>query len=121
MTIDELKKLLYSAPEKIEFEDVIQIINDNYNYTPCCFTNGKGSDQIKNEAGSNEGSCKIFSFAQLNRLDEKQTLACFGLYYRYDVLAHPDNHDHTNIRNFIQYGWSGIKFNDIALVEKSGN
>ncbi len=117
MTIDDFKKSLNIAPEKIEFEDIMQIINDNYNYTPCRFTNGEGSNQIMNEASSNEGSCKIFSFTQLNHLDEKQTLACFGKYYRNDVLAHPENNIHTNIRNFIKYGWNGIQFNDIALRE----
>jgi len=121
MTIDKFKKSLSTAPEKIEFEDVMQIISDNYNYTPTRFTNGKDSDQITNEAGCNEISCKIFSFAQLNHLDEKQTLACFGQYYRNDVLANPESNNHANIRNFIKYGWNGIQFEDIALVEKSDN
>ena len=116
--MNKLKELLDSAPEKIEFEDMMQIINDNYNYTPCRFTNGEGSNQIMNEASSNEGSCKIFSFAQLNNLNEKQTLACFGNYYREDVLAHPDNTDHANIRNFIKSGWAGIHFDGFALTEK---
>lgn len=116
--MDKLKVLLNSTPEVIEFDNIMQIIADCYNYTPTRFTNGKGSDQITNEAGCNEGSCKIFSFAQLNHLDEKQTLACFGQYYRYDVLAHPESNNHTNIRNFIKYGWNGIQFEDIALVEK---
>ena len=121
MTMEELKKLLNESPAQIEFEDVMQIIAAHYHYTPTRFTNGEGSDQITNEASSNEGSCKIFSFAQLNHLDEKQTLACFGQYYRNDVLAHPENNNHANIRNFIKYGWNGIQFDDIALVEKSDN
>lgn len=117
----KLEELLNSTPEKIEFDQVMQVIEENYNYTPTRFTNGEGSDQVTNEAGSNEGSCKIFSFAQLNNLDEKQTLACFGNYYREDVLAHPENTDHANIRNFIQSSWAGIQFDNIALVEKSDN
>lgn len=117
MTTNELKEILDSSPEKIEFDQVMQIIEENYNYTPTRFTNGKGSAQVTNEAGSNEGSCKIFSFGQLNNLDEKQTLACFGKYYRQDVLGHPDNTDHANIRNFIQSGWAGIQFDGIALTE----
>lgn len=118
MTIDELKKSLHSAPEKIEFEDVMETIAIHYNYMPCRFTNGKSDNQIINEAGINEGSCKIFSFGQLNNLDEKETLACFGKYYRNDVLAHPKNTDHANIRNFIQSGWDGIQFDGTALTEK---
>ncbi len=118
MTISEFKNLLNTLPEKIEFEQVIQIIEDNYIYTPSRFTNGHGSSQVTNEAGSNEGSCKIFSFSQLNNLNRKQTLACFGKFYRHDVLEYPDNNDHANIRNFIEYGWNGIHFDAIALAEK---
>ena len=113
-----LEELLNSTPEKIEFDQVMQVIEENYNYTPTRFTNGEGRDQVTNEAGSNEGSCKIFSFAKLNNLDEKQTLACFGHYYREDVLAHPESSDHANIRNFIQSGWAGIRFDGIALTKK---
>ena len=114
----KLEEGLNSTPEKIELDQVMQVIEENYNYTPTRFTNGEGSDQVTNAAGSNDGSCKIFSFAQLNNLDEKQTLACFGNYYREDVLAHPENTDHANIRNFIKSGWAGIHFDGIALTEK---
>ncbi len=117
----KLEELLNSTLEKIEFDRVMQVIEENYNYTPTRFTNGHGDLQVINEAGSNEGSCKIFSFAQLNNLNEKQTLACFGNYYREDVLAHPENTDHANIRNFIESGWAGIHFDNIALVKKSDN
>ncbi len=116
--MDKLKELLNSTPEIIEFDKVMQVIADCYHYSPTRFTNGKGSDQVTNEAGSNEGSCKIFFFAKLNNLNEKQTLACFGQYYRNDVLAHPENTDHANIRNFMQSGWDGIQFDGVALTEK---
>jgi DNA-binding IscR family transcriptional regulator len=118
MTVDGLKELLNSSPEEIDFNQVIQVIEDNYTYTPTRFTNGNGNEYVTNEAGSNEGSCKIFSFAQLNNLDKEQTLACFGNYYRQDVLANPENTDHANIRNFIQSGWGGIHFDGVALIEK---
>ncbi|MEP1447388.1 MAG: HopJ type III effector protein [Paraglaciecola sp.] len=42
-----------------------------------------------NQAGTNEGSCKIFYFSKLQKLTENQTLALFGSYYRDDVLANP--------------------------------
>ena len=53
----KLEELLSSTPEKIEFDRVMQIIEENYNYTPTRFTNGHGDMQVINEAGSNEGSC----------------------------------------------------------------
>ncbi|MFT5425744.1 MAG: DNA-binding IscR family transcriptional regulator [Gammaproteobacteria bacterium] len=118
MNINELKKLLNASPEEIEFDQVMQVIEDNYIYTPSRFTNGNENSQVTNEAGCNEGSCKIFSFAQLNNLNENQTLACFGKFYRQDVLDNPHNNDHANIRNFIKAGWNGIQFDAIALAEK---
>lgn len=96
----------------VEFEQVMQVIADNYQYQPAHFTNG----ELVNELGTNEGSCKIFYFAQLNELSPEQTLACFGRYYREDVLAHPNGTDHGNIRNFMQTGWQGIEFKTIALL-----
>ncbi len=54
----------------------------------------------------------------MHDLNEQQTLACFGDYYRIDVLQHPEAQDHQNIRNFIQFGWSGIQFDNQALTEK---
>ncbi|MBU2925323.1 HopJ type III effector protein [Colwellia sp. 4_MG-2023] len=96
----------------VEFEQVMQVIKDSYNYQPTSFTNG----ELVNQAGTNEGSCKIFYFAQLNELNQQQTLACFGRYYREDVLENPLGDDHGNIRNFIKTGWQGIKFDAIALA-----
>jgi len=96
----------------IEFEQVMQVIKDNYQYQPTSFTNG----ELINESGTNEGSCKIFYFAKLNKLSPQQTLACFGRYYRDDVLANPNGNDHGNIRNFMQTGWQGIDFTSVALL-----
>ena len=119
MTIDELIEKINTHPDDINFTEVIETIESNYSYTPTRFINGKGSNTTINEAGTNEGSCKIFAFSKINKLDVKQTLACFGKYYREDVLGHPDNDDHANIRNFMQYGWQGIKFEAEALYLKS--
>jgi len=96
----------------IEFEQVMQVITDNYQYQPTSFTNG----DLVNERGTNEGSCKIFYFAQLNELTPEQTLTCFGRYYREDVLANPKGNDHGNIRNFMQTGWQGIEFKTVVLL-----
>jgi hypothetical protein len=99
--------------KQLDFEDTISIITEHYNYTPTAFKNG----DVANEAGQNAGSCKIFSFAQLNNLNEAQTLACFGRFYQ-DVLNTPEGNDHGNIRNFMQSGWNGISFDAQALTAK---
>jgi hypothetical protein len=109
-----IEKLLQNS-EGVEFTDVIEIINRHYCYKPTTFING----DLHNEAGTNEGSCKIFYFAQLNKLTEQQTLSCFGHYYRDDVLNNPDGDDHGNIRNIIKTGWQQLTFDAVALLPKS--
>jgi hypothetical protein len=111
MTINEVIMQLRSAPTTIEFQQVMQVIGQFYDYTATRFTNG----ELLNEVGSNEGSCKIFYFAQLNKLTKLETLSLFGIYYRDDVLANPMGNDHGNIRSFILNGWAGIKFDGVAL------
>lgn len=115
MTANALLSQVRTTPHKIDFSQVMQVITELYNYTPTTFTNG----ELTNAAGSNEGSCKIFFFAQLNGLDETETLALFGSFYRDDVLANPEGQDHGNIRNFMQKGWAGIQFEGEALVAKA--
>ena len=107
MILEQLK----NSPETINFNDVIVFIDENYNFKPVRFINGS----IVNEANQNNGSCKIFSFAKINNLSEKETLALFGDFYRNDVLQNPEGEDHQNIRNFIKYGWNGILFTEDAL------
>lgn len=112
--IDQIKK----NPETIAFQDVINLIEEHYQYSPTTFINGTSEDNVKNIAGENEGSCKIFSFAKLTGLDKTETLHCFGDYYRQDVLNNPDNTDHANIRTFIKYGWDNVTFKKAALTAK---
>lgn len=112
MTLEQFLKILRTEPESIEFDDTISIIEEEYNFTPTSFTNG----DVRNAAGENNGSCKIFAFAQLQSLDADQTLACFGRYYRHDVLKNPDATDHSNIRSFMKTGWIGIEFDGMALT-----
>jgi hypothetical protein len=104
--------------EHVSFDETIAIITENYAYTPSEFKNGLNNKQLINAAGSNEGSCKIFSFAQINQLDPQQTLGLFGDFYRKDVLNDPAGTGHQNIRNFMQYGWEGIQFTQQALRAK---
>jgi hypothetical protein len=105
------------AGEQLDFEDTIAMIAENFDYIPTRFTNGLSSTAVINEAGTNEGSCKIFAFAKLMALDEITTLACFGRFYQ-DVLNTPDGNDHQNIRNFIKDGWIGIVFDTAALYAR---
>ncbi|MBD3633901.1 MAG: HopJ type III effector protein [Methylophaga sp.] len=108
--LDRLK----DEPESIQFEDSMTVIESNYNFTPTTFRNG----EILNEAGQNNGSCKILAFGQLNGLSVDETLACFGKFYREDVLGNPEGEDHQNIRNLMQSGWDGVSFHGEALMPK---
>ena len=110
MLFEQLEK---SAGE-ISFREVIAFIDAHYDFTPTRFTNGS----TVNEANQNNGSCKVFSFAQLNGLSEEETLNLFGEFYREDVLKNPEGSDHQNIRNFMQTGWEGISFEGKALQRK---
>jgi hypothetical protein len=116
MTPEQLVTQLQNAPDTVEFNDVIATIDEHYHYSPGQFTNGTGKGAITNTAGSNEGSCKIFAFARLQQLDEAATLACFGRFYREEVLQDPRGDRHGNIRNFMQHGWAGIHFESPVLT-----
>ncbi len=111
-----LEKVTHNEP--VSFDETIAVITENYDYQATEFCNGLNEQSLVNQAGTNEGSCKIFAFAQLNRLDQQQTLNLFGDYYRQDVLNDPHGTGHQNIRNFMQHGWDGIRFNGVALTAK---
>ncbi|MCW8194857.1 HopJ type III effector protein [Proteobacteria bacterium 005FR1] len=115
MTLNDLLEKVRTDPESVEFDEVIKVIDENYSYEPTRFKNG----HIVNEAGQNQGSCKIFYFAQLHALSETETLALFGKFYREDVMGNPAGEDHQNIRNFLLDGWAGIRFEGPALTEKT--
>lgn len=103
------------TPEQVQFKEVIDVIEREYNFTAAAFTNGKQHNAIN----ENNGSCKIFSFASIHELTETQTLHLFGDFYRVDVLENPSANDHQNIRQFIENGWNGIAFTATALVNKN--
>jgi hypothetical protein len=112
MTLETFIQRLNTNPELVEFDETIAVIDANYVYSPMTFHNGV----LTNEAGQNEGSCKVFAFASLNRLNQLQTLHCFGRYYREDVLDHPQGESHQNIRQFMQTGWEKIRFQEQPLT-----
>lgn len=113
MTIEDFLSKVKSNPGAVEFTETIALIDSAYTFNPCSFINGT----LVNEAGQNNGSCKIFSFAQIHGLSESDTLALFGHFYRNDVLNNAHGTDHQNIRNFMKTGWGGIKFSGHALVK----
>ena len=97
MTLNDFLTQLNTQPECISFQQCQQVIADNYRYTASAFNN----NGLKSNASQNQGSCKILAFAQINKLNKTQTLHCFGDYYRVDVLQHPHNDDHGNIRTLL--------------------
>ncbi|WP_111657845.1 HopJ type III effector protein [Isoalcanivorax indicus] len=114
-TEQQLLARLQQAPESVHVTDVLAVIEAGYEYVPTTFTNGAGPQQLVNPAGTNEVSCRLFAFAALHRLPAAQTLACFGHYYRDDVLADPDGQNHGNIRAFMRHGWDALHFEGDAL------
>ena len=117
MTVKEFLDCIKNN-ETLSFDDTMAIIAENYCYQANEFSNGLGEDKCVNAAGTNEGSCKIFAFAQLHQLNQAQTLQLFGDYYRQDVLQDPQGSSHQNIRLFMKYGWEGIQFAGVALTDK---
>lgn len=111
MIIQQFLTKLKSNPTSINFADTMQVIEDNYNFTPTTFTNG----DIQNKAGENSGSCKLFAFAVLQKLRKEEVLFCFGEHYK-NVLEDANGDSHQNIRNFMRSGFDGLSFDDEALV-----
>ena len=114
MTLDSFLKKLNETPQEVAFTDTMAVVEAIYDFTPTAFQNG----DLRNEAGQNSGSCKLFSLAKLQNFSLEQTLACFGDFYRKDVLENPEATNHQNIRNFMKTGWDGISFEGQALLEK---
>lgn len=96
-----------------QFSDVIAHIDAHFNHTPTAFKNGLQT----NAATENQGSAKVFSFAQINSLSPEDTLALFAEHYA-SVLNTPEGSDHQNIRQFMLNGWNGIQFDGNALSAK---
>ncbi|TXD50171.1 MULTISPECIES: HopJ type III effector protein [unclassified Polaribacter] len=113
MTIQQLKTKLKTQPTEITFAETMQLIDENYTFTPTAFTNGN----IKNNLGENSGSCKLFSFAIHEQLTKEETLLCFAEHYS-TVLKEKNGGSHQNIRSFIQTGFDGLSFENKALKLK---
>jgi hypothetical protein len=112
MNIETFKEKLKTAPKEVTFENTMVVVETNYNFTPTAFTNGT----LRNEAGQNSGSCKVFAFALKQGLTKDETLACFGRYYFDEVLNDIEGNGHQNIRNFMKTGFEGLSFEGEALL-----
>ena len=110
----ELISNLKAQPESIAFSDTMETIDNEYLFQAATFSNGTQH----NEAGQNNGSCKIFTFAKLHHLEAAETLHLFGDYYRVDVLQNAEGQDHQNIRQFMINGWDCVSFESISLTPK---
>jgi hypothetical protein len=98
---------------KASFKEVLEFIETYYQHTPTAFKNG----DALNEATQNQGSAKVFAFAQLNNLSKEDTLYLFAEHYQ-SVLNNLNGTDHQNIRQFMLNGWDGVKFEGICLQAK---
>ena len=113
MTIPEFKTKLKTTPTAITFKETMQVIEDYYTFNPTAFANG----DIINNAGENNGSCKLFVFAMHQEFTKEATLFSFGEHYQ-TVLADKNGASHQNIRNFMQTGFKGLSFENEALTLK---
>lgn len=113
MMLNQFKTKLKENPTTITFAETMQVIEENYSFTPTAFTNG----EITNKGGENSGSCKLFAFADHQKLTKEETLFCFGEHYR-NVLEDESGDSHQNIRNFMKNGFSGLSFDNEALKLK---
>ena len=111
----ELQTLITDLKQNVTaFSEVIKFIETYYNHQPTAFKNG----DAYNEATQNQGSAKVFAFAQLNNLGEADTLYLFAEHYQ-SVLDNPNGTDHQNIRQFMANGWAGVVFEEKALSPKN--
>jgi hypothetical protein len=97
----------------LPFKEVIEFIETYYQHQPTAFKNG----EVHNEATQNQGSARVFTFAQLNNLGKEDTLYLFAEHYQ-SVVNNPEGTDHQNIRQFMIHGWPGIVFEGEALLAK---
>ena len=114
LSIPNYISALSTSDTQLTFDDTLAVIDANYNFTPTAFKNGN----VENAVGTNNGSCKVFSFAKLNGLTQAQTLAMFAQHYQ-NVLDNPNGDAHANIRAFMESGFDGVAFDGEALAAKS--
>jgi hypothetical protein len=111
---EQLLSLITALKENsVPFSEVLAFIETYYQHQPTAFKNG----DVYNETTQNQGSAKVFAFAQLHNLSAGDTLYLFAEHYQ-AVLAHPNAVDHQNIRQFMAHGWAGVFFEGQPLILK---
>ncbi|BFM10472.1 HopJ type III effector protein [Simiduia litorea] len=116
MNLADFLDKLHASPADIQFSEVMSLIEQHFTYLPSGFTNAGQ----RSEAGQNEGSCKIFALAKHLKLSDQACLACFGDFYRIDVVQNPAGTDHANIRQCLKTGLANISFDRPPLQLKAG-
>ena len=116
MNLDDFLKKLDETPETVMLEDTLNTIDALYDFTPVEFSNG----DLHNALGEAERSCRMYAFAQLHGLTERQTLLCFGEHYR-EVLAEPQGTSHRTIRIFMKTGFAGLRYEGIPIRRRAAN
>jgi hypothetical protein len=111
---EALLQRLWSKDERgsIELEDVLQMIERRYRYRPHAgFQNG----ELYNSAGENEKSARVLAWAVQQQLGTKDTLRCFGRFFR---QLEPGGADHPNIRQLLQHGIRAVRFEHHPLTPR---
>ncbi|HMR19507.1 MAG TPA: HopJ type III effector protein [Sphingobacterium sp.] len=109
-----VKRLLTQLDlKKIQFKDILDYIEKRYDYVPSAFQNGNQY----NASHENQGSARVLSFAMIQDLSKEDTLKLFAEHYD-AVLSTPQGFDHQNIRQFMQHGWDGVRFDKEVLTTK---
>jgi len=108
--LDAFLEKLDASPQTVMLDESLAIIDALYAFTPVAFSNG----EMHNAPGDAVRSCRLYAFAQLHHLSERQTLTLFGEHYR-EVLADPQGNAHQTIRIFMKHGRSGLKFSAFPL------
>lgn len=105
------QKLLVAIDEQeFVFKDVLAYIDEHFAYQPSSFQNGTQ----RNSANENQGSARVLYLGKMSGLSVDDTLKLFAEHYR-SVLAAPEGDDHQNIRQFMQQGWEGVRFDREVL------
>lgn len=76
MSLTAFLEKLKNTPNAITFQETIAVIEAHYAFEPTAFENGLQH----NMANENNGSCKVFAFAQLHNLTAETTLLVLGLF-----------------------------------------
>lgn len=100
--------------DKHMFSATIAFIDQWYDTEKTAFQNGP----VSNLASENQGSAKVLALGVDLALTTEQVLRCFGEHYR-DVMAHPAENNHHNLRRVLRDGFHEVSFERYPLQRKS--